>query len=45
MVRKVEGTKTDGRDRPVNDVVILDCGHEALAEADYFAVTKDDATA
>ncbi|XP_043206937.1 peptidyl-prolyl cis-trans isomerase 5-like [Amphibalanus amphitrite] len=45
VVRKVEGTKTDGRDRPVNDVVILDCGHEPLAEAAYFAVTKDDATA
>ena len=45
VVRKVEAGKTDGRDRPVKDVVIADCGHEALAEADYFSVTKDDATA
>jgi len=44
VVRKIEQTKTDGRDRPVLDVVIADCGHDALDEADYFAVTKDDST-
>lgn len=43
MVRKVENTKTDGRDRPAKDVVIADCGAEVVAEP--FAVTKDDATA
>ncbi len=42
VVRKVEANKTDGRDRPVKDVVIEDCGHEELSEP--FAVTKDDAT-
>ena len=45
VVRKVESGTTDGRDRPVKEVAIADCGHEALAEADYFPVTKDDATA
>ena len=45
VVRKIEGGKTDGRDKPVKDVEIVDCGHDALSETDYFAVTKDDATA
>ncbi|XP_037083243.1 peptidyl-prolyl cis-trans isomerase 5-like [Pollicipes pollicipes] len=44
VVRKVEAGKTDGRDRPAKDVVIADCGHETIAEADYFSVTKEDAT-
>jgi len=41
VVRKVESTKTDGRDKPVKDVVIADCG----AEEDFepFAVAKEDA--
>merc|ERR550519_1324207 len=41
VVRKVESTKTDGRDKPVKDVVIADCGGEELAES--FAVAKEDA--
>ena len=39
----MEGTKTDGRDRPAKDVVIADCGAEEVAEP--FSVAKDDATA
>merc|ERR1712142_743818 len=41
VVRKVEKTQTDGRDKPVKDVVIADCG----AEEDFepFAVAKEDA--
>ncbi len=41
VVRKVEGNKTDGRDKPVKEVEIVDCGGEELAEA--FAVAKEDA--
>jgi len=40
-VRKIEGTKTDGRDKPAADVVIADCGHEEIAEP--FSVAKEDA--
>ncbi|KZS17305.1 Peptidyl-prolyl cis-trans isomerase [Daphnia magna] len=43
VVRKVESTKTDGRDKPTKDVVIADCGAEVVEEP--FAVSKDDATA
>ena len=43
VVRKVENTKTDGRDKPAKDIVIADCGAEVVAEP--FAVSKDDATA
>ena len=42
MVRKVEAGKTDGRDKPVKDVQIVDCGAEELSEP--FAVAKEDAT-
>merc|ERR1712098_81369 len=42
VVRKVEGNKTDGRDKPVKDVTIVDCGAEEVAEP--FAVAKEDAT-
>ena len=45
VVRKIEKLQTDGRDKPTRDVVIAECGHEKLSESDYFAVTKDDATA
>merc|ERR1712096_27386 len=31
MVRKVEDNMTDGRDRPVKDVKIVDCGGEKVA--------------
>merc|ERR1712083_138440 len=41
VVRKIEANKTDGRDKPVKDVQIVDCGGEELAEA--FAVAKEDA--
>ncbi|XP_066138569.1 peptidyl-prolyl cis-trans isomerase B [Euwallacea fornicatus] len=41
IVRKIEGTKTDGRDKPVKDVTIVDCGVEEVAEP--FGVAKEDA--
>merc|ERR1712020_493798 len=41
VVRKVEANKTDGRDKPVKEVEIVDCGGEELAEEDYFAVAKE----
>ena len=41
VVRKVEGNKTDGRDKPVKEVKIINCGGEELAEEDYFAVAKE----
>merc|ERR1711970_334373 len=42
VVRKVEGNKTDGRDKPIKEVTIVDCGAEEVA--DPFAVAKEDAT-
>merc|ERR1711962_1749887 len=42
VVRKVEKNKTDGRDKPIKDVKIEDCGAEEVAEP--FAVAKEDAT-
>ncbi len=42
IVRTIEKNPTDGRDKPKKDVVIEDCGHEAVETP--FAVTKDDAT-
>uniref|UniRef100_A0A4D5R9F8 Peptidyl-prolyl cis-trans isomerase n=1 Tax=Scolopendra viridis TaxID=118503 RepID=A0A4D5R9F8_SCOVI len=42
IVRKIEKTKTDGRDRPTADVIIADSGHIAVNEP--FTVSKDDAT-
>merc|ERR1712018_404161 len=42
MVRKIENNKTDGRDKPLKEVKIVDCGGEKLAKP--FAVTLDDAT-
>jgi len=42
IVRKIEASKTDGRDRPDKDVVIADCGSETVEEP--FAVSKTDAT-
>jgi len=42
VVRKIEQTKTDSRDRPLKDVVIADCN--TLPVDEPFAVTKDDAT-
>lgn len=41
VVRKVEATKTDSRDKPEKDVVIKDCGVIAVEEP--FAVEKADA--
>ena len=41
IVRKVENNKTDGRDKPVKEVKIIDCGGEELAEEEYFAVAKE----
>ena len=41
VVRKIEGTKTDGRDKPVKEVEIVDCGGEEVDEP--FAVAKEDA--
>jgi len=42
VVRQMESAKTDSRDRPSQDIVISDCGHEPIAEP--FAVSKTDAT-
>lgn len=42
VVRKIENTKTDGRDKPSKDVVIADSGAETVAEP--FSVPKEDAT-
>jgi peptidyl-prolyl cis-trans isomerase B (cyclophilin B) len=42
VVRKIESTKTDSRDRPVKDVIIVDCGAEEVTEP--FSVSKEDAT-
>ncbi|PSN51245.1 Peptidyl-prolyl cis-trans isomerase B [Blattella germanica] len=42
VVRKIENTKTDSRDKPVQDVTIVDCGAETVEEP--FSVSKDDAT-
>ncbi|KAL7303458.1 peptidyl-prolyl cis-trans isomerase 5 [Trichogramma pretiosum] len=41
VVRKIESTQTDSRDKPKKDVVIADCGAEVVAEP--FSVSKDDA--
>merc|ERR1711887_146553 len=43
MVRKIENNKTDGRDKPLKEVRIVDCGSEKVSSP--FAVTLDDATA
>ncbi|XP_030560414.1 peptidyl-prolyl cis-trans isomerase 6 [Drosophila novamexicana] len=42
VVRKIESSATDARDRPVKDVVIADSGTIPVAEP--FAVSKTDAT-
>jgi len=42
VVRAVESNKTDGRDKPVKDVEITDCGAEEGFEP--FAVAKEEAT-
>ncbi|KAL3285501.1 hypothetical protein HHI36_000033 [Cryptolaemus montrouzieri] len=41
IVRKIEGTETDGRDKPVKDVIIVDSGAEEVAEP--FGVAKESA--
>ena len=41
VVRAVENNKTDGRDKPIKDVQIVDCGAEEVEEP--FAVAKEDA--
>ena len=41
IVRKGENNKTDGRDKPVKEVKIIDCGGEELAEEEFFAVAKE----
>lgn len=42
VVRKIEATSTDGRDKPVKDVVIADSG--TLPVESPFSVDKTDAT-
>ncbi|RZB40284.1 Pro isomerase domain containing protein [Asbolus verrucosus] len=42
VVRKIEQSKTDNRDRPTKDVVIADSGAETVEEP--FGVAKEDAT-
>ncbi|XP_034247195.1 peptidyl-prolyl cis-trans isomerase B [Thrips palmi] len=41
VIRRIESTSTDGRDRPQQDVEIVDCGVEQVAEP--FSVDKADA--
>jgi len=41
VVRKIEASKTDGRDKPEKEAVIVDCGHEEVPEP--FSVAKEDA--
>lgn len=41
IVKKMEGIKTDGRDRPVDDIQIIDCGHTTVEEP--FSVERGDA--
>jgi len=41
VVRKIESTKTDGRDKPSLDVTIANCGSEEIAEP--YSVAKEDA--
>nr|CAD7262120.1 unnamed protein product [Timema shepardi] len=42
IIRKIESLKTDQRDRPSKDVLIVDSGAEEIAEP--FSVAKEDAT-
>ncbi|KAJ6636390.1 Peptidyl-prolyl cis-trans isomerase B [Pseudolycoriella hygida] len=42
VVRKIESTATDSRDKPTKDVVIADCGSIDVPEP--FSVDKTDAT-
>jgi peptidyl-prolyl cis-trans isomerase B (cyclophilin B) len=42
VVRKIEASKTDGRDKPEKEVVISDCGAETLETP--FSVDREDAT-
>lgn len=42
VVRKIENTQTDGRDKPAKDVKIADCG--IIPVDSPFAVEKTDAT-
>lgn len=42
IIRKIEAGKTDGRDRPVKDVVIADAGAESVEVP--FGVSKENAT-
>lgn len=42
VVRKIESTKTDGRDKPVNDVVVSDC--DIIPVEKPFPVAKEDAS-
>ncbi|XP_005857625.1 PREDICTED: peptidyl-prolyl cis-trans isomerase B-like [Myotis brandtii] len=39
VVRKVESTKTDGRDKPLKDVIIADCGKIEVEKP--FAISKE----
>lgn len=39
VVRKVESTKTDSRDKPLKDVVIADCGTIEVEKP--FAIAKE----
>lgn len=39
VVRKVESTKTDSRDKPLKDVIIADCGTIEVEKP--FAIAKE----
>ncbi|XP_045474581.1 peptidyl-prolyl cis-trans isomerase B-like [Harmonia axyridis] len=42
VVRKIESTETDSRDKPIKDIVIADCGAEEVAQP--FGVSRESAT-
>lgn len=42
VIEAVEANPTDGRDKPIAEVVIADCGSETVSTP--FAVEKSDAT-
>lgn len=44
IVRKIEASKTDSRDKPHQDVTIVESGAIELEDHEHFSVSKDDAT-
>lgn len=40
-IRKIESIRTDSRDKPIDDVIIFDSGHDEVLNP--YAVSKTDA--